>query len=47
VPDSLRFLIVVALLGAAVYGVAWTLARVPPTPVEIEKSLPHERLRQK
>jgi hypothetical protein len=47
VPDSLRFLIVVVLLGAAVYGVAWTLAQIPPAQTDIEKSLPHERLRQK
>jgi hypothetical protein len=46
-PDSLRFLVVVALLAAAVYGVAWTLAQFPPAQTEVEKSLPHERLRQK
>jgi hypothetical protein len=47
VPDSLRFLIVVTMLAGAVYGIAWTLAHIPPHQSEVVKSLPHERLRQK
>lgn len=46
VPDSLRFLLIVALLGGSVYGVVWALAQYPPEQTEIVKSLPHERLRQ-
>ncbi len=45
-PDSLRFLLIVALLGGSVYGVVWALAQYPPEQTEIVKSLPHERLRQ-
>jgi hypothetical protein len=46
VPDTVRFLLIVALLGGAVYGVVWALAQYPPEQTEIIKSLPHERLRQ-
>jgi len=44
-PDSLRYLIILAVLGAAVYGGAWWLANFPPEPVEIEKSISTHRLR--
>jgi hypothetical protein len=47
VPDSLRFLIVVAVLAGAVYGSVWALAHFPPEQSEIVKALPHEKLRQK
>jgi hypothetical protein len=47
VPDSLRFLFVVMILGGAVYGAVWGLANFPPEKSEIVKSLPHEKLRQK
>ncbi len=46
-PDSLRFLFVVLILGGAVYGTVWGLAQFPPEQSEIVKSLPHEKLRQK
>jgi len=44
-PDSLRFLIILGVLGGAIYGGAWWLANFPPEPVEIEKSLANDRLR--
>ena len=44
-PDSLRFLIILAILGGIVYGVAWWLASGPPEPVTIEKKLSSDRLR--
>ena len=46
VPDTLRFLLILACLAAAVYGSAWGLANFPPEQTEIVKSLPHEKLRQ-
>jgi len=46
-PDTIRFLLVVILLGGAIYGGAWALAHFPPEQSEIVKSLPHEKLRQK
>ncbi len=46
-PDTLKFLLVVAGLAGAVYGSAWALAHFPPEQTEIVKTLPHENLRQK
>jgi len=46
VPDTLRFLLILACLAAVVYGSAWGLANFPPEQTEIVKSLPHEKLRQ-
>jgi hypothetical protein len=46
VPDTIRFLLIIACLVGAVYGAAWALANFPPEQTEIVKSLPHERLRQ-
>lgn len=46
-PDTIRFLLVIILLGGAIYGGAWALAHFPPEQSEIVKSLPHEKLRQK
>ncbi|MEQ1521246.1 MAG: hypothetical protein ABL936_08240 [Aestuariivirga sp.] len=46
-PDSLRFLLVILILGGAAYGVVWGLAKFPPEQSEIVKSLPHEKLRQR
>ena len=45
-PDSLRFLLIIACLAAAVYGTAWGLANFPPEQSEIVKPLPHEKIRQ-
>ena len=47
VPDTIKFLFVVGLIAGAVYGGAYALANFPPEQVEIVKSLPHEKLRQK
>jgi hypothetical protein len=44
-PDSLRFLIILAVLGGAVYGGAWWLANFPPEPTQVEKSISSNRLR--
>ena len=46
-PDSIRFLLIIACLGGAVYGTAWGLANFPPEQTEIVKALPHEKLRRK
>jgi hypothetical protein len=45
-PDTLKFLFVVGLIGGCIYGAAFVLASFPPEPTEITKSLPHEKLRQ-
>jgi hypothetical protein len=47
IPDTIRFLLIIACLSGAVYGVAWSLASFPPEQTEIVKQLPHEKLRQK
>ena len=44
-PDSLRFLMIMSVVGGIVYGVAWWLASGPPTPVMIEKNISSDRLR--
>jgi hypothetical protein len=46
VPDTVRFLLIIACLAGAVYGAAWALANYPPEQTEIVRPLPHERLRQ-
>ena len=46
-PDTLKFLLVVAWVGGAIYGGAWALAHFPPEQTEIVKSLSNEKLRQK
>lgn len=45
-PDSIRFLLILACLGVAFYGAAWSLANFPPEQTEIVKALPHEKVRQ-
>ncbi len=47
VPDSLRFLFVVLILGGAAYGAVWGLSHFPPEQTDIVKPLPHEKLRTK
>lgn len=44
-PDSLRYLIILAVLGGVIYGGAWWLANFPPKTIEIEKTLSNDRLR--
>lgn len=36
-PDSLRFLLIVACLGGVGYGAVWALANYPPEQTEIVK----------
>jgi hypothetical protein len=46
-PDTLKFLLVIACLVGAVYAGAWSLAHFPPEQTEIVKPLSNEKLRQK
>jgi hypothetical protein len=45
IPDSVRFLLIVACLAGAVFGGAWVLAHVPPEQTEIVKPLSNDKLR--
>jgi len=40
-PDSLRFLLILACLAGLAYGAIWALAQFPPKQGEIVKPLPH------
>ena len=42
-PDSLRFLLILAVLAGLGYGVAWYLSSFPPEPAQVVKTLPHDR----
>jgi hypothetical protein len=44
-PDSLRFLVILILLGGLGYGSVWALAHFPPPQAEIVKPLSSERLK--
>jgi hypothetical protein len=44
-PDSLRFVLIVACLAGAAYGAVWALANFPPTPGEVVKPLSNDLLR--
>jgi hypothetical protein len=44
-PDSLRFLIILILIGGLGYGSVWALAHFPPPQAEIVKPLSSERLK--
>lgn len=46
-PDTVKFVVVLALIGGTIYGGAWALAHFPPEQTEIVKSLPSEKLRAK
>ncbi|WP_421696194.1 histidine kinase [Aestuariivirga sp.] len=46
-PDTVKFVLVLALLGGAIYGGAWALSHYPPEQTEIVKALPSEKLRAK
>ena len=46
-PDTVKFLLVIACLGGALYGGVWALAHFPPEQTEIVKPLPSEKLRAK
>jgi hypothetical protein len=44
-PDTVRFLLVIGVIGGLIYGGALALASFPPEQIEIIKPLPHEKLR--
>ena len=44
-PDSIRFLLIIAGLTGVVYGAAWVLANRPPPSVETMKELSNAPLR--
>lgn len=46
-PDTIKFILVLLLIGGAIYGGAWALAHFPPEQTEIVKPLSSEKLRQK
>jgi hypothetical protein len=46
-PDTVKFLLVLLVLGGAVYGGAWALAHFPPEQSEIVKALPAGKLHDK
>jgi hypothetical protein len=46
IPDTVRFVLILALLAGAVYGSAYGLATFPPEQSEVIRPLPHEKLRQ-
>ena len=46
IPDTIKFLLAVALIAGAGYGIVVALAKFPPEPSEITRPLPHEKLRQ-
>jgi hypothetical protein len=46
IPDTLKFVMVVALIGCAAYSAVWGLATFPPEQAEVVRALPHEKLRQ-
>ena len=45
-PDTLRFLLIIACLAGAVYGAVWALSNYPPEQTQIVRPLPHEKIRQ-
>ena len=42
-PDTVKFVLVLAFLGGAIYGSAWALSHFPPEQTEIVKPLPSEK----
>ncbi|WP_395685892.1 hypothetical protein [Aestuariivirga sp.] len=44
-PDTVKLVLVLAVLGGVLYGGLWTLANVPPEQTEIVKPLSAEKLR--
>lgn len=46
-PDTIRFLLAILILGGAVYGGAWALAHFPPEPSEVVKPMSNEKIRPK
>jgi hypothetical protein len=46
-PDTIKFLLVLGIIGGIIYGGAWSLANFPPEQTEIVKPLSSEKLRAK
>jgi len=46
-PDTVKFVLVLAVIGGAIYGGVWALSHFPPEQAEIVKPLPSEKLRAK
>ena len=46
-PDTVKFLLVLLILGGVVYGGVWALAHFPPEQSEIVKTLPAGKLHDK
>ena len=46
-PDTIKFLLVLMVLGGAIYAGVWALAHFPPEQTEIVKPLSSEKLRAK
>ncbi len=44
-PDTFKFLLVIGVAVGLVYGGAFMLASFPPSPTEVTKMLPNDRLR--
>jgi hypothetical protein len=44
-PESLRLLVIIALLAGAIYGGLWALSTFPPEQNEIVKELPSDKLK--
>ena len=45
-PDTLKFLIAIGLIGGAVFGAAFALASFPPEQTEITRQLSNDKLHQ-
>jgi hypothetical protein len=45
-PESIRFLVILACIGGAIYAAMWALSTYPPEQSEIIKELPSEKFRQ-
>lgn len=45
-PDTIRIVLILACLAAAIYGSVWGLANFPPEQTDIVKALPVEKFRQ-
>jgi hypothetical protein len=46
-PDTVKFVLTLAVIGGLIYGGAWALAHYPPEQTEIVKPISSEKLRQK
>ena len=46
-PDTVKFVVYIAVVAAVIYGAAYALASFPPQQTEITRPLPHVKLRGK